>query len=191
MNIDSARNDLIKNFQESREYREAFVEEGVYATVAFQISTIREQRGFSQRRLGRAVDMAQERISILEDPNAETKPTLNTLLRLAAGFDCGLDVRFIPYSRVLDNSFNNSPEALSVPSFEEEVAQIEDINRLALLVERNCALLGASANNKSVSIDSSARFANGTRGGDSISRMPATPEVTRIRTMDAARSGSR
>jgi transcriptional regulator with XRE-family HTH domain len=120
VNIDFVRSDLLKNFQESRDYREGFVEESVYATVAFQVSAIREQRGWSQKKLGRVVNMAQERISILEDPNAETKPTLTTLLRLAAGFDCGLDVRFVPYSRVLNNSFNNGPEALRVPSFDDE-----------------------------------------------------------------------
>ena len=130
-------------------------------------------------------------ISILEDSNSETKPTLNTLLRLAAGFDCGLDVRFVPYSRVLDNSFNNSPEVLRVPSFEEEIAEIDDVSRLAILIAGNRALLGASANSNFVSIDSSPRFDCRIRGSNSTPRMPASSEVTSILTMDAARSGSK
>ena len=73
--------------------------------------------------------MAQERISILEDPNSETKPTLNTLLRLADAFDVGLDVRFIPFSLVIDRSTRTQFEALQVDSFDDEVDQIErDLN---------------------------------------------------------------
>jgi len=37
--------------------------------------------------------MAPERISILEDPNAPTKPTLNTLLPNRNACDVGLEVR--------------------------------------------------------------------------------------------------
>ncbi|HEY6390183.1 MAG TPA: helix-turn-helix transcriptional regulator, partial [Bryobacteraceae bacterium] len=162
-----------------------------YATVAFQVSAIREQRSWSQKQLGRIVNMAQERISILEDPNAETKPTLTTLLRLAAGFDCGLDVRFVPYSRVLNNSFNNGPEALRVPSFEDEAMEIEDVGRLAMLIERTGALESASGDNRRlVSIDSSVQFGSGTIVPNSTARMPVASETRRIRTMDDARSGS-
>ena len=66
--------------------------------------------------------MAQERISILEDPNSDTKPTLNTLLRLAAAFDVGLDVRFVSFTKVLDGSFGNDPKSLEVQSFGDDPA---------------------------------------------------------------------
>jgi hypothetical protein len=69
--------------------------------------------------------MAQERISILEDPNAESKPTLNTLLRVAAAFDVGLDVRFVPFSTVLTRATSATPKQLEVPSFEEESETLE------------------------------------------------------------------
>jgi hypothetical protein len=60
----------------------------------------------SQGEFGKHVNpkMAQERISILEDPNADSKPTLNTLLRLADAADVGLEVRFVPFSTVLSRS---------------------------------------------------------------------------------------
>ncbi len=101
------------------------MEEGVYTLLAFQIRALREQREWSQKKLGRMSNMAQERVSILEDPNAESKPTLNTLLRLAAAFDVGLDVRFVPFSKIIDGSFNNTPIALQVPGFEEELQEPE------------------------------------------------------------------
>jgi hypothetical protein len=69
--------------------------------------------------------MAQERISILEDPNAETKPTLNTLLRLADGLDVGLEVRFVPFSKVLDRATHTNMRELEVKSFDAEAPEIE------------------------------------------------------------------
>ena len=188
MNIDSVRIDLLQNFHESKEYREAFVEESVYATVAFQVSAIREQRGWSQKQLGRRVGMAQERISILEDPNADTKPTLNTLLRLAAGYDCGLEVRFIPFSKVLNNSFNNGPKALRVPTFEEEASEMDDADRLTILVSRHQALREASQGGDFiVSIDSSPRFGGNSDRLNSIPRFPLGREAGN---MDLARMGT-
>ena len=126
MNIDSAKSEILENLKD-REYREAFMEEGVYTLLAFQIRSLREQRAWSQKKLGRMSNMAQERVSILEDPNADTKPMLSTLLRLAAAFDIGLDVRFVPFSKVLDGSFNNTPIALQVASFEDELSQEEEL----------------------------------------------------------------
>lgn len=125
MNTDSAKQDLMLNLLESKEYREAYTEEHVYTTVAFQIAALREQRGLSQMELGKLARMAQERISILEDPNAETKPTLKTLLRLAAAFDCGLEVRLVPFGELVDNAFRSSPEELRVPAFEDQMRQPE------------------------------------------------------------------
>jgi transcriptional regulator with XRE-family HTH domain len=133
VNIASAKSDLLANYKECKEYREAFVYENVYTTLAFQIRALREQRDCSQKRVGREAKMAQERISILEDPNAETKPTLNTLLRLAAAFDVGLEVRFVPFSRVLNSSFENTPKSLEVPSFHDEIQDLE--NQIASLVD--------------------------------------------------------
>jgi transcriptional regulator with XRE-family HTH domain len=191
MSIDSVKNDLLQNFRESKEYREAFVEESVYTTVAFQVAAIREHRGLSQKQLGRLVGMAQERISILEDPNADTKPTLNTLLRLANGYDCGLEVRFIPFSKVLTNSFNNGPEALRVLNFEDEAMEIEDPDRLTILVRNYQTLQEAASGSKAaknntplVSIDSSPQFSGGTEPP------PRFPPARQTESVEARRSGT-
>lgn len=146
MNIDSVKSDLLENLRDSKEYREAFVENSVYTMVSFQICTMREQRGWSQKELGKKVKMAQERISILEDPNAETKPTLVTLLRIAAGYDCGLEVRFIPFSKVLDDTFNSGPADLRVASFDEETDSIdgESVEKVESIMSRSAAKAGFS-----------------------------------------------
>lgn len=111
-------------FEASKDYREAFVEENVYISVAAQLTVLREQRELSQTAAGKLVGMAQERISILEDPNSQHKPTLKTLLKFAAGFDCGLEVRFVPISKVLDDSFRIGEAEMRVDSFNWEKKQV-------------------------------------------------------------------
>jgi transcriptional regulator with XRE-family HTH domain len=138
VNTVTAKRELLENCRDP-EYREALVLENVYTGLCSQIRVLREKRELSQAALGRKIKMAQERISILEDPNAETKPTLTTLLRVASGFDLGLDVRFVSFGTVLDRSVETNPEQLSVLSFDDELPALEKnleeqeaaINRLA------------------------------------------------------------
>jgi transcriptional regulator with XRE-family HTH domain len=119
------KRDLLDSIKSDAEYRRAWNLENVYTGICFQIRALREQREWSQRELGKQAHMAQERISILEDPNADTKPTLNTLLRLADAYDVGLDVRFVSYSTVLDRSTKTSFADLEVPSFSNELPDLE------------------------------------------------------------------
>lgn len=126
MNIATTKRDILNSFMD-KEYRAAFNEENVYTTICFQLRALREQRNMSQGALGKQVRpiMAQERISILEDPNADTKPTLNTLLRLADGLDVGLEVRFVPFSKVLADAINTSMKNLEVTSFQDELPSLQ------------------------------------------------------------------
>jgi transcriptional regulator with XRE-family HTH domain len=126
LSIATTKRDLVISLKD-REFRAAFNLENVYTTISFQLRAIREQREMSQGQFGQEVKprMAQERISILEDPNSEFKPTLNTLLRLADAADVGLEVRFVPFSTVLKRSVNTSLNDLQVTSFEDELPSIE------------------------------------------------------------------
>lgn len=126
MSIASTKQDLLDSFKD-REYRAAFNLENVYTTICFQLRALREQREMSQSELGKRVTpkMAQERISILEDPNADSKPMLNTLLRLAEGLDVGLDFRFVPFSTVLERSTHTNMRELEVDSFDDELPRLE------------------------------------------------------------------
>jgi len=119
------RRDLLESLKADPEYRHAWNLENVYTGVCFQIRALREQREWSQAALGKAAKMAPERISILEDPNADTKPTLNTLLRIANACDVGLDVRFVPYGTVVERSIRTDLRTLEVPSFFEELPELE------------------------------------------------------------------
>jgi transcriptional regulator with XRE-family HTH domain len=124
LSIATTKRDLLNSMRD-REFRAAFNLENVYTTICFQLRALREQRGLSQGAFGRRVQMAPERISILEDPNAGTKPNLRTLLRLAEGLDVGLEARFVPFSRVLDTATDTDMEGLEVDSFEAELPLIE------------------------------------------------------------------
>ena len=123
MNTASVKRELLESLKD-REFRGAFKEENVYTGICFQIRALREQREKSQKELGRMVEpnMAPERISILEDPNAETKPTVTTLLRLADAFDVGLDIRFVPFATVLDRSVHTDTKDLEVVDIRQRIA---------------------------------------------------------------------
>ena len=124
MSIATTKRDLLNSLKD-REFRAAFNLENVYTTICFQLRALREQRDMTQGKLGQAAKMAPERISILEDPNAESKPTLNTLLRLAGALDIGLDVRFVPFSTVLLHSVHTDMHGLEVNSFTDELPRLE------------------------------------------------------------------
>jgi transcriptional regulator with XRE-family HTH domain len=69
----------------------------------------------TQKQLAALADMAQPRISAMERPG-ETTFNIDTLVRLAAAFDVGLRVEFVPFSEMLDwengfsqDAFNPTP----------------------------------------------------------------------------------
>jgi transcriptional regulator with XRE-family HTH domain len=141
VNIASTKQDILNSLKD-REYRAAFNLENVYTTICFQLRALREQREMSQVVFGKQVKpkMAQERISILEDPNSDSKPTLNTLLRLAEGLDVGLEVRFVPFSVVLEHSAHTNFRELEVESFEDEIPRLEQAIAVEVALENSFSL---------------------------------------------------
>lgn len=88
--------------------------------VPFQIRTMREERGWSQGRAGEALGKPQNVISRLESP-AYGKLTLQTLLEIARGFDVGLLIKFVPFSRLVREYEDVSDVALSAKSVSDKV----------------------------------------------------------------------
>lgn len=114
----SAKLQLRQNLRRDAKYRNAFVCEHVDQNIPFQIRANREHRGWTQAELGNRAGMAQARISTLEDPNY-SRFTISTLKRLAAAFDTGLQVAFVPVSEVLNRSVNLRDHLIS-PSADED-----------------------------------------------------------------------
>lgn len=116
MTTTSARRRQIVSSLRDKEYRDALVAEYINTGLPFQIRAMREDRGWTQKELGNRVGMAQETISLLENPNYG-RFTLTTLKRLASAFDVALLIRFMPFSRLVDSVVGLSAEELAVPSF--------------------------------------------------------------------------
>jgi len=103
-----------------------FVNSNLAKNLAFQIRSMRDCKNWNQDELAERVEMNQNAISRLENP-FYGKPTLTTLKRIAAVFDVGLMVRFVPFGQLvhwvsgtpfLDKGL--SPESMAVPSFADE-----------------------------------------------------------------------
>jgi transcriptional regulator with XRE-family HTH domain len=119
----SVRQQLLRSFRDS-EYRHAFVNERLRASVALQIRALRQARTMTQKELGDAIGMAQTWVSKLENPDYG-KMTVATLLRLAEKFDTDLEIKFRPFSKTLDSLPTQGPEYFTVPSFDEEFGSEE------------------------------------------------------------------
>jgi HTH-type transcriptional regulator / antitoxin HipB len=102
------------------EYRHAFVESNLATTIAAQIETMRNDRGWTQTQLADAAGMKQSRISALEDPSNQTAPNIKTLLRIAKANDVALVCQFVPFSRLAGWATGASGETFSVPSFKDD-----------------------------------------------------------------------
>jgi transcriptional regulator with XRE-family HTH domain len=119
----SVRQQLLQGFRDP-EYRHAFVNERLRASVALQVRALRQARTMTQKELGDAIGMAQTWVSRLENPDYG-KMTVATLLRLAEAFDTDLEIKFRPFSKTLDSLPTQGPEYFAVLSFDEEFGSEE------------------------------------------------------------------
>ena len=103
----------------SKEYRDGFVSEQINSGVAVQMHEMRHARGMTQADLGKLMNVSQGRISRLEDPNQGT-PNLSTLVRVASAFDCGLIVRFVPFSELARWTLRIESEPANAISFSSD-----------------------------------------------------------------------
>lgn len=118
-------NKKILDSLKDKETRELFAEEHISTGLPFQIHGLREKLGLTQAELARRAGMAQERISVLEDPNYEFLPKIPTLIKLANVFDVPLIVKFGSWLELFDWETNLSPERLAPNSFDEEIDNLE------------------------------------------------------------------
>jgi transcriptional regulator with XRE-family HTH domain len=106
------------------EYRKAFVASQINFGIPFQIRALLKKRGKTQEWLAEMTGMLQPRISGLMSPG-KTRPNIETLRRLAEAFDCGLAVRFVPFSELARWSDEFDPETFNVPDFADDLGFIE------------------------------------------------------------------
>lgn len=101
-----------------KRYRDAYVASNIRIGIPYQIRALREQeeRKWSQGELGKRAGKPRNVISRLENPEYG-QLTIRTLLELASAFDVALLVKYVSYSRFLNEFEDVSPQALEVPSF--------------------------------------------------------------------------
>jgi transcriptional regulator with XRE-family HTH domain len=113
--------------------RQAYVEAEVASGLAHQIRALRTQRGWTQKDLADKLGTTQAAISRLEDPSYG-RPSIKTLLDVGAAFDIALQVRFVSFVRLLQETRSVSREQLEVEPFEVEAEKVRfrDDTALAL-----------------------------------------------------------
>jgi transcriptional regulator with XRE-family HTH domain len=96
--------------------------------IPLQVRVLRKQRDWTQAHLAGESKLTQGVISRAEDPEYGNL-TVNTLVRIGAGFDCAFVGRFVPFSELgrwyvaLENE-----KALEVPTFGDDHGVIDRID---------------------------------------------------------------
>jgi transcriptional regulator with XRE-family HTH domain len=108
------------------EYRDAYVEANIAAGVAHQVRINREARGWTQADLAQRLGSKQSLVSRLEDPDYG-RLSIKTLLSLARTFQCALEVRFVSFSRFLEDHADLSPTALVAKPYEADLNEIKKL----------------------------------------------------------------
>jgi len=84
----------LKKELKNPEFRKAFEEEEIYASLAIQVAKIREARGLTQKKLAKLLHTSQQAVSRLENP-FNRGCSLNTLVKLARVFHKKIKIKFI------------------------------------------------------------------------------------------------
>jgi len=108
-------------------YRTAFVSSQINVGIPFQIKALMKARGWTQEQFAQHAGMLQPRISAILKPG-KVRLNIETLRRIAAAFDCGLLVRFAPFSELYRWSDSFDPERFDVPAFKDDLGFKEPVN---------------------------------------------------------------
>ncbi|MGO4883340.1 MAG: hypothetical protein ACLP59_21360 [Bryobacteraceae bacterium] len=119
-NTNSIKQSMLGEMTRSKDYRHSFVEESIRSRLAAQIAALRDDKGWDYKTFANELNKKVGWAYRLEDPN-DSIPTIPSLLQVALTFDVGLDVRFLPFSDLLDDVLALRPGSFSVPSFGDEL----------------------------------------------------------------------
>ncbi|MBU4342615.1 MAG: helix-turn-helix domain-containing protein [Candidatus Omnitrophica bacterium] len=86
--------DYLKKKLEDPEFKKAFDEEEIYASLAIQIAKIRQEKNLTQEDLAKELHTTQQTVSRLEDIH-NTSYSLRTLIKLARALDKKLEVQLV------------------------------------------------------------------------------------------------
>ena len=108
---------------ESKEFREEFSALQLKRGVAFQIRALLKKRGWTQGKLAENAKLTQGVVSRAQDPDYGNL-TVNTINRIAAGFDVAFIGLFVPFTVLVEWFENLSEELGKVEPFEDEYRKL-------------------------------------------------------------------
>lgn len=114
---------------DKKSYRDAYVKSNVRNGIAFQLYNMRKSIGWTQADLAKRMGTKQSAISRIED-TSYGKLSIQSLLDLASIFDVGLLVKFVSFSKLINETKDKSPEALTPDQFPGDLEMIELHNDL-------------------------------------------------------------
>jgi transcriptional regulator with XRE-family HTH domain len=117
----STTSNLWCELAESKKYREAFATLQLKRGVPFQIRSLLKERNWKQEELAEMAGVSQGVISRAQDPDYGNL-TINTIARIAAGFDVAFIGKFVPFGDLVEWFENLSEDSGQVESFEKEYA---------------------------------------------------------------------
>lgn len=108
--MNERRKELLQELRDPQ-YREAYAEGHMNSLLATQISTIREQRGFTQAQLAEAIQKQQPAISRIENVRY-ARWNIETLRSVARALGCWLNVRFESWGFLVEDADTYTLESL-------------------------------------------------------------------------------
>ena len=120
----SAFNSLWGKFRKSKKYREEFVGAQLKQGIPFQIRSIMKARAMTQETLATRSGLTQGVVSRAADLDYGNL-TLNTIVRIAAGFDMAFVGKFVSFKELgIWFTTLSEEDAKSIPTFEEEDSKL-------------------------------------------------------------------
>ena len=112
---------VLKKEFEDEEYRCGYAESFLSSLIATQMRVLRQQRGFSQKRLAELMGTKQPAISRLEDVNYSTW-RVATLKKIARALGVRLKISFETFGDLLHEDIGFTRESLQRPDFKDDPA---------------------------------------------------------------------
>jgi predicted XRE-type DNA-binding protein len=116
--MSTATESLLADFAASQDYRAGFVVAHAKQSIPLQIHDLMEQHGLKQAQLARLADISQSTVSRALDPGYGDL-NINTLVRIAAGFDVAFVCGFVPFSRFFE-WLDQTMGITRIPKFSDE-----------------------------------------------------------------------
>lgn len=120
----SDRSNKAKRMIRDAAARRSYTRASVCVNVASQIRNLRINRGMTQKQLAEAADMKQSRIAVIETPGAPV--SVETLVRLAAAFEVGLQIKFVSFSEMERWENDYQPATFNVKKISDDIDFMKD-----------------------------------------------------------------